>query len=214
MNLLCGTDRAIVTDIAGTTRDVITEQVKVGDVLLNLADTAGIRESDETVEAAGIKRSIKEIEKSALIIAVFDSSSPLTEEDEELVSLLKGKEDRVITVMNKCDKERCTQAPLPDPVYMSAAKGEGFDKLQEKILSFAGAAEADTQDIVVSARQYSAIERALENIEDAINALDGFTQDIAGECIERAVSALGEIDGRTAALEIVNEIFSHFCVGK
>ncbi|MBR2915700.1 MAG: tRNA uridine-5-carboxymethylaminomethyl(34) synthesis GTPase MnmE, partial [Clostridia bacterium] len=175
---------------------------------------AGIRESDETVEAAGIKRSIKEIEKSALIIAVFDSSSPLAEEDNELVSLLKGKEDRVIAVMNKCDKGNSTSAPFENAVYMSAATGEGFEELQNKILSFAGASEADTQDIVVSARQYSAIERALENIEDAITALDGFTQDIAGECIERAVSALGEIDGRTAALEIVNEIFSHFCVGK
>ncbi len=214
MNLLCGTDRAIVTDIAGTTRDVITEQVKVGDVLLNLADTAGIRESEETVEAAGIKRSIKEIERASLIIAVFDCSSPLTDEDNELVSLLKGKEDRVITVMNKCDMGEKTASPFENAVYMSAAKGEGFEELQKKILSFAGASEADTQDIVVSARQYSAIERALENIEDAITALDGFTQDIAGECIERAVSALGEIDGRTAALEIVNEIFSHFCVGK
>lgn len=214
MNLLCGTDRAIVTDIAGTTRDVITEQVKVDDILLNLADTAGIRESEETVEAAGIKRSIKEIEKASLIIAVFDCSNPFEEEDTELIKLLENKKDRVIAVMNKCDAGKKTVSPFENAVYMSAATGDGFDGLKEKIRILSGAAEADNEDIIVSARQYAAIRRAAEHIDDAITALDGFTQDIAGECIERAVSALGEIDGRTAAQEIVNEIFSHFCVGK
>lgn len=214
MNLLCGTDRAIVTDIAGTTRDVITEQVKVDDILLNLADTAGIRESEETVEAAGIKRSIKEIEKASLIIAVFDGSTPLSDEDNELINLLEYKKDRVIAVINKCDKGATLSLPFENSVCMSAKTGEGFDGLKEKIRLFAGQAEVNTEDIIVSARQYGAIERALENINDAITALGGFTQDIAGECIERAISALGEIDGRTATQEIVNEIFSHFCVGK
>lgn len=214
MNLLCGTDRAIVTDIAGTTRDVITEQVKVDDILLNLADTAGIRESGETVEAAGIKRSIKEIEKASLIIAVFDCSNPLDSEDMELISLLEDKKDRVITVMNKCDKGRISVAPFENAVYMSAATGDGENELKEKIRIFSGSSQADSEDIIVSARQYAAIRRAMENIDDAITALDGFTQDISGECIERAISALGEIDGRTATQEIVNEIFSHFCVGK
>ena len=214
MNLLCGTDRAIVTDIAGTTRDVITEQVKVDDILLNLADTAGIRESGETVEAAGIQRSIKEIEKASLIIAVFDCSNPLDDEDMELIELLKDKKDRVITVMNKCDNGRNAVSPFENAVYMSAATGENARELKEKIRIFSGLAEGDSKDIIVSARQYAAIRRAIENIDDAIDALDGFTQDIAGECIERAISALGEIDGRTATQEIVNEIFSHFCVGK
>ena len=214
MNLLCGTDRAIVTDIAGTTRDVITEQIKLDGILLNLADTAGIRESDETVEAAGIKRSKREIEKASLIIAVFDASSPLSEEDKDLLELIKDKKDRVITVMNKTDTGVISESPMPDPVYMSAKTGDGFDTLKEKILAFAGSDMADNEDIIVSARQYAAVQRALENINDAITALDGFTQDISGECIERAISALGEIDGRTATIEIVNEIFSHFCVGK
>lgn len=214
MNLLCGTDRAIVTDIAGTTRDVITEQVKVDDILLNLADTAGIRESEETVEAAGIKRSIKEIEKASLIIAVFDGSTPLSDEDNELINLLEYKKDRVIAVINKCDKGASLSLPFENSVCMSAKTAEGFDGLKEKIRLFAGQAEVNNEDIIVSARQYGAIERALENISDAITALGGFTQDIAGECIERAISALGEIDGRTATQEIVNEIFSHFCVGK
>ena len=214
MNLLCGTDRAIVTDIAGTTRDVITEQVKVDDILLNLADTAGIRESDETVEAAGIKRSIKEIEKASLIIAVFDGSTPFTDEDKELITLLEDKKDRVIAVINKSDKGCEVKTPFEECVYMSARTGDGFEDLKEKIRLFAGQADINTEDIIVSARQYGAIERAIENIDDALTALNGFTQDIAGECIERAISALGEIDGRTATQEIVNEIFSHFCVGK
>ena len=91
---------------------------------------------------------------------------------------------------------------------------ENLEALKEKIRLFAGQADINTEDIIVSARQYGAIERAIENIDDALTALNGFTQDIAGECIERAISALGEIDGRTATQEIVNEIFSHFCVGK
>ncbi len=214
MNLLCGHERAIVTDIAGTTRDVITEQVKVGDVLLNLADTAGIRQSDETVEAAGIERSKKEIEKASLIIAVFDASSPLTDEDNELVLLLKEKAEKVITVMNKQDKGEALTPPLANAVYMSAKNGEGFEALTERIKSFAGGDLCESDDIIVSARQYAAIQKAYENVTDALEALDGFTQDIAGECMERAISALGEIDGRTATQEIVNEIFSHFCVGK
>jgi tRNA modification GTPase len=116
--------------------------------------------------------------------------------------------------MNKTDAGIISDPPIPDPVYMSAKTGDGFDTLKEKILAFAGSDMADNEDIIVSARQYAAVQKALENINDAIIALDGFTQDISGECIERAISALGEIDGRTATIEIVNEIFSHFCVGK
>ena len=214
MNMLSGFSRSIVTDIAGTTRDIVEETVRVGNVVLRLADTAGIRESDETVEAAGIKRSIKEIEKASLIIAVFDGSTPFTDEDKELITLLEDKKDRVIAVINKSDKGCEVKTPFEECVYMSARTGDGFENLKEKIRLFAGQADINTEDIIVSARQYGAIERAIENIDDALTALNGFTQDIAGECIERAISALGEIDGRTATQEIVNEIFSHFCVGK
>ncbi len=218
LNLLCGEDRAIVTDIAGTTRDVVTETVRVGDYVLRLSDTAGIRESADAVEKLGVERSIKAVGRAEMVLAVFDGSRQPDEGDERIISAINaaGLADRTVCVMNKRD----LAAPAFKPPFalcaeVSALNGEGAKEIEKQISLLVGAGSVGENDeIVLNARQYAAIERARAAVEGAINALSGYTQDVAGMDIERALEALYEADGRRVGEEIVTEIFSHFCVGK
>lgn len=218
LNLLCGEERAIVTDIAGTTRDVVTETVRLGDVLLRLSDTAGIRESEDTVEKIGIERSKKAIEDANLILAVFDLSRPLDEDDQRIINAIKSleKDSKTVCIFNKSDiNGEIFDLPFEKTVVISAANGNGIDDLVSAVAEMFGAGEIEEGDeIVVNARQCAAVLNASNALQDAINALDAFTQDIAGMDIERALSAIAEADGRAVSEDIVNEIFSHFCVGK
>ena len=218
LNLLCGEERAIVTDIAGTTRDVVTETVRLGDVVLRLSDTAGIRESSDEVEKLGVERSLKAIEESELIFAVFDSTRPLDKNDLEIIEAIKrhGGEGRTVCVLNKTDAAKSELTPpFGNSVSVSAKTGEGLGSLVSAVTALCGGGGIKEDDeIVLNARQFAAIEKAKNAVSDALSALEGFTQDVAGMDIERALSAIYEADGRTVGEEIVNEIFSHFCVGK
>ncbi len=219
LNRLCGEERAIVTDIAGTTRDIVTETVRLGDMILRLSDTAGIRESDDAVEKIGIEKSKTAIEDASLILAVFDLSRPIDEDDKRLIGSIfeSGKEDKTVCILNKSDIaiDFCHGLPFAKTVTVSAKDGAGVDELIDTVSEMFGAGDiGDDDEIVVNARQCAAVSKASEAVGDAINALDGFTQDIAGMDIERAMSALAEADGRSVNEDIVNEIFSHFCVGK
>lgn len=217
LNALCGYERAIVTEIEGTTRDVITEEVNVGGVLLHLADTAGIRTSEDVIEKLGIERSRAQISESELVIAVFDGSVPLGDEDKEIIELLLPVKDKVIVVLNKTDKG---EAPFDslfemfgEIVSVSAKNGEGISVLVKKICEKCGELDVG-EEIIVNARQNSALKTAATHIDNAITSLDGFTQDIAAMDIEQALERLGEIDGRTVSEDVVARIFSKFCVGK
>ncbi len=218
LNQLCGEERAIVTDIEGTTRDVVTETVRLGEILLRLSDTAGIRESDDMVEMIGIERSKKAIEEADLVLAVFDLSRPLDENDETIINAIKNaeKEDKTLCIFNKSDISQITVTPpFERAVTLSAYTGKGMDCLVETVAAMFGAGNIDNSDeIVVNARQCASVVKASAAVNDAINALDAFTQDIAGMDIEMALSAIAEADGRAVNEDIVNEIFSHFCVGK
>ncbi len=218
LNMLCGSDRAIVTDIAGTTRDVITETVKCGDVLLRLSDTAGIRDGADDIERIGVEKSLECIGEAELIFAVFDLSRPLDGGDFALIEEIKrrGKADRVICLMNKSDIDSgSVKPPFEKAVRISALCGEGREDIAAAVAEmFGGADIGENEEIITNARQNAAIVNAAAALADAAAALDGFTQDIAGMDIERAMGYLGEADGRTVGEDIVNEIFSHFCVGK
>jgi len=218
LNSLIGYDRAIVTDIAGTTRDVVTEQVRLGDLILNLSDTAGIRESGDPIESIGIEKSKQALEKAELVIAVFDGSKPLDGDDAEILERIRlaGKEDCTICLLNKSDLGLAVQdLPFGRKIAYSALKGIGKDRLEAEIGALFGEGNITTLgEIILSARQFAALKRALNAVDNALDALDSFTQDIAGMDIEEAIACLGELDGRTASEQIVNEIFSHFCVGK
>ncbi len=220
LNALCGEERAIVTDIAGTTRDVVTENVRLGDMILRLSDTAGIRESDDTVEKIGIERSIKAIKDANLILAVFDLSRPIDDDDKRLIGSIFecGKEKQTVCIYNKADLSSdtsCHKLPFEKTVTVSALNNEGLEELVETVSLMFGAGEiGENDEIVVNARQCASVINASCSVGNAIDALETFTQDIAGMDIENALSAIAEADGRAVSEDIVNEIFSHFCVGK
>ena len=219
LNALCGEERAIVTDVAGTTRDVVTETVRLGDLILRLSDTAGIRESEDKVEMIGIERSKRAIEDAELILAVFDSSRQLDADDERIIDSIRtsGKQDKTVCILNKSDIENGFELELPFEkiLTVSAKTGEGIEALVEAVSLMFGAGEiGENDEIVVNARQCAAVTNAANAVQSAIDALDSFTQDVAGMDIELALSAIAEADGRSVSEDIVNEIFSHFCVGK
>lgn len=220
LNALAGEERAIVTDIAGTTRDVVKEQIRLGDLLLNLSDTAGIRESDDRVEQIGIERSLSALEDAELVLAVFDGSCNADEQDETVLRHIResGKEDCTVYILNKSDLKAASDVRtlLPkQPVEISAKEKTGLDRLEQAVRERFGEIETESLgEIVVGARQFAALNKALGCLQDALHTLEGFSQDMAGLDMENALQALEEVDGKTASDEIVDEIFSHFCVGK
>ncbi len=218
LNLLAGEERAIVTKYAGTTRDVITETVRLGDILLRLSDTAGIRAGGGEIEKQGINRSIKSIDKAELVIAVFDGSRQQSGADEEVVNHIvnAGKQAQTVALINKKDKGKLCGYALPFPqICISAKTGDGFEELKVAVAKLYENNAGNDGEIITNARQHAAVCRAIECIESALLALNnGFTQDIAGMDMENALQALAELDGRSVSEEIVHDIFSRFCVGK
>jgi len=220
LNALTGENRAIVTDIAGTTRDTIEETVTVGKILLRLCDTAGIRATDDTVEKLGVGRAMEKIGEAELVIILFDGSQPLDENDEILVD--KTSDKNVIAVINKADLpmmidyERIKKT-FPDAISISLTNGEGISKLTNLIegLYISGDINYNETAVISSARQYSLLKTALDLLANALDSItNGLTQDIAGLDLEQAMSVLGEVDGRSVTDDIVHEIFGRFCVGK
>ncbi len=222
-NALCGSERAIVTDIEGTTRDTLTSEVALGDVLLLLCDTAGIRESDDTVEKIGIERSLRAIDEARLVLCTFDLSRALTKEDMRFLEVLANYPDKCkIALLNKCDLNvECDTSVIEKAfdkaLYISAKEGTGLNKLKETVKSLFLDGEIDIENdaVLQNARQYRSAAVALRSIEDAQSALSrGMPPDMAACDIERAMQALGEIDGQSVGEDITAEIFSKFCVGK
>jgi len=225
LNLLSGTDRAIVTDIAGTTRDVITEAVTVGNIRLLLSDTAGIRETEDTVEKIGVERSIRELERSELVFALFDTSRDITDADMDIIKAISGQKDgkNIIVVLNKkdvggfADSYRTAILGLTKHIIEFSAKADmGRQELEEVISDIfpGGDDEIRSGLIIVGARQYSALINAQGCLEAAMRALTELTPDMCCSELENAVKYLLETDGRSVNEKIVDGIFSKFCVGK
>ena len=219
MNMLSGFSRSIVTDIAGTTRDSVEETVRVGNVVLRLADTAGIRESDDLVESIGVDMAKTRIERATLILAVFDGSESLDQSDKEILDLCKDRD--VIGIVNKSDLPSKAdidylKATLSKVVFISAKEGEGEEELTKAIEEALGTDKIDTsQAMITTERQRVCTEKALSCLEEALDALNiGMTMDAINVCIESAVEALLELTGKKAREAVVDEVFSQFCVGK
>lgn len=219
MNLLTGFERSIVTDVKGTTRDVVEETVNIDGCILRLSDTAGIRDTDDTVEKLGVERSREKIKRSAIVLAVFDSGDELTDEDRTLIDLCKEKP--VIPILNKSDKETKIDRDYIESTFgrcieMSAKNGTGLDELRDRVTTLLGTKNFDPNAaMLANERQRQCCLDALGSIEDAVNALkSGFTLDAAGICIDDAVSALLELTGKRASQAVVDKVFSNFCVGK
>ena len=219
LNALLGYDRAIVTDIAGTTRDTVEEKVSVGGVLLRLIDTAGIRSGGDAVETLGVERSREAAKRASLAVLVLDGSRPLTAEDEEAISLAEAVPHLIVAV-NKSDlPRRLDVGALADRfdnvLSVSAVTGEGLDTLAEAIAARFPAGEAVGGALLTNARQADAAHRALSAVAEARSALRiGMTADVVLTDCEAALEALGELNGKRVRDDLVETIFSRFCVGK
>lgn len=221
-NALVGRDAAIVTDIEGTTRDILTETVTVGRVTLRLFDTAGIRETDDKVEQIGVERAKHSLDKAELVLAVFDNSRKLDSEDTELISSLRSINATKIAIINKSDLPSLLtmdeiKANFDYILNVSAKDETNIDGLRELVEKLYINEEIDIQNdaVLINARQNAALMNTEKHLLLALDALDaGLSPDIAGVDIELAMSYLSEIDGREVDEDIVAQIFSHFCVGK
>ncbi|NLL46441.1 MAG: tRNA uridine-5-carboxymethylaminomethyl(34) synthesis GTPase MnmE [Clostridiales bacterium] len=220
LNALLGYERAIVTPIPGTTRDTIEERLTLGGVLLRLTDTAGIRQTEDAVESIGVRRAIEAAREAELVLAVFDGSEELTEEDMEALNAAKAAK-RSIAVINKSDLPQKIDLDKIRSYFgsicsVSALDRLGLDKL-DRIVSemFEQGAPETAGEIITSARQAEAIQRAHSSVEAALSALRmGVTADAVLTEAESATAALGELLGKTLRSDVTERIFSRFCVGK
>ncbi len=216
LNALLGYERAIVTDVPGTTRDTIEEKLRLGSLLLRLTDTAGIRDTADTVERLGVERSRLAMERAELVIDVLDGSGEITDED---LALLREAEKcpRAVLVLNKSDIGTAVKIPetsLPT-VTLSARTGEGLDELERVIRELFPLPAVPAGEILTNARQADAVARALESVRAALVAMeDGYTPDIVLTESETAMAALGELSGQSVREDVTNRIFQRFCVGK
>ena len=219
LNLLAGFDRAIVTPIAGTTRDVVEQAVQLGDIRLNLFDTAGLRRTDDPVEAEGVRRSWAKLAEAGLVLAVFDGSQPLTREDFALAQ--RCAECRAIALVNKEDLPLQFDveaiAPCFAMVLPVCCKEEGARKLiAAAVARLLGTAQIDPHAAALSGqRQLSAALRARDGVAGALEAIDGgFGLDAVSVCVDDALDALYALTGENATDAVIDEVFEKFCVGK
>ena len=217
LNALAGYDRVIVTDIAGTTRDTVEEPVQLGRVLLRLTDTAGIRSTDDRIEAMGVARSQQAAKEAELAIFVCDGSVPLNEED--ILAMEAAKEaPRRIALINKSDLPQCVAPealPFDTVLTVSALTGQQLNGLQRQVEAWFAEENHCDGSILTNARQFGALSRSRESIARAAHSLGfGVTPDAVLTDVELAMEALGEVIGRTVREDITNRIFERFCVGK
>ncbi len=219
MNMLAGCERCIVTDIPGTTRDVVEEKINVGGTILKLSDTAGLRETGDVVEAIGVKEAKKRIENAQLVLAVFDGSEELTNEDTELLDMLQNR--MAIAIINKTDKkqkidDKYISNKNVQIVYISAKNNEGLSALEDAVKQTLGTAAIDViSSALANERQIDAARRALENLRTARADFEiGMTLDAVTVGMENAISALLELTGESVSEKVLDELFSKFCVGK
>ena len=217
LNALAGYDRVIVTEVAGTTRDTVEETVMVGKTRLRLIDTAGIRETEDKIEAMGVERSRQAVENADLVIFVCDGSKPLTEEDEAVIDFC-SEHERAIALINKSDLNSVVEPgdlPFLYVINICAKAGEGLDLLAGVVDEmFEGSAPCDGS-VLTNARQADAIRRAYEAMLSALKGLKlGLTPDAVLTDVEEAMEAMGEVTGATVREDITARIFERFCVGK
>lgn len=219
MNMLVGREKSIVTHIEGTTRDIVEETVRLGNMVLHLSDTAGLRESDDVVEAIGIKKAMQRLDEASLVLAVFDSSAQLNDEDKMLIESCKDK--KAVAVINKTDLQSSFDMSLVErnfdnKIYISAKNGNGITELEQAVKTVLGVENYDSsQPLLANKRQKLCVQNARANVLQALEGLNlGVTYDAVNVMIDSAVDELLSLTGKKVCEEVVNNIFSRFCVGK
>lgn len=219
LNALLGYDRAIVTDIAGTTRDTVEEKVLVGSVLLRLCDTAGIRDAADTVERLGVERAQQAAQRAELALLVLDGSAPLTREDEEAIAAAR-RARRMLVLVNKADLPQvldtaALRVRFGEVIPLSAHSGAGVDALCRAVEELFAGGETPRGELLTNARQAESAQRALDAVRRAEQALrSGLSPDAVLTDAEEALEALAEFSGKRVRDDLVATIFSRFCVGK
>ena len=221
LNVLLGEERAIVTDIAGTTRDVLEEQMSLSGISLNIIDTAGIRETEDVVEKIGVKKAKTYAKDADLVIYVVDSSTQLDENDEEIMELIRGR--KAIVLLNKMDLDPVTteemiRERLDKPVIPISAKEEqGIDRLEQTVkdMFYDGNLSFNDQIYITNMRQKAALSEALESLKQVMTSIQNqMPEDFFSIDLMNAYEELGSITGESVGEDLVNEIFSKFCMGK
>ncbi len=219
MNLLAGYEKSIVTNIPGTTRDVLEETVMIGDIPLLLVDTAGIRETEDIIEQIGVKKAKDYIHTSDLTLLVLDASSPISEKDMQILNLCD--KNKTIIILNKCDLgKKIDESELltfcSSCVELSALNGTGIDKLKSILEDMVGLSKIEASDVVISnERQLNSLQKAQNLLEKAITELSsGVTLDAITVLLQDAINVFMEFTGENSSEAVVNKVFSKFCVGK
>lgn len=218
LNCLLKEKRAIVTDIPGTTRDIIEEFISLDGIPVKITDTAGIRETEDEVEKIGVEKSREKIDEADLVVLMLDSSRPLEDEDREIIENVKDK--KYVVLMNKNDLEKKISdediKELKNIIYISAKTGFGIYELKEKVKDLFFNGEVDSESMIISNNRHKqALYRALENCEEALDRVKSNEYlDLISIYVTSALKALGEITGSELEEDLINKIFSEFCVGK
>lgn len=220
LNALSGRERAIVTPVAGTTRDVLEETVRIGNITLRLADTAGIRtETDDEIEKIGVERARERFDRAGLVILMLDASAALESDDTELLKACKNK--RFVAVINKSDCEPLLDTELvkqytDNVVEISAKSGSGLEDLKNMLEKTVGTSGFDSSaPLLITERQRACVEKAIKSLDEALEGLTlGITPDAVNVCTDDAIEALSVLTGEKATETVVNEVFKNFCVGK
>lgn len=219
MNLLSGYEKSIVTDIPGTTRDIVEDTVIVKDVILRLSDTAGLRNTEDTVEKIGVDRARKRLEQCGLLLAVFDNNRELDDEDKLLIDSAMNVPS--VAIINKTDLEQkididYISSKINKIIYISAVNGDGKQELENAVEEIAGTANLNpSEGILSNERQRLAVSNALNSVREAKKALElGMTFDAITVSLEDAISELLELTGEKTSDEVVDRVFHNFCVGK
>ena len=219
MNALTGYEKSIVTAVPGTTRDVVEDSVNFAGLMLKLWDTAGLRETEDPVEIIGVERAKGRLEAAQLILAVFDGSKPIGDIDVKILNSIKGRQ--AIAVINKCDLPIMIDTQyitniIQHTVYISAEKGDGLDRLEEEIRKMTDMAGFDPgAALLANGRQLDCVKAAIDGLKAATEAVSsGITLDAVSVGVEDAIGALCELTGERASEEIIDRVFSKFCIGK
>jgi tRNA modification GTPase len=216
LNKMLNYDRAIVSDIAGTTRDSIEEQVKIGSHIVRVADTAGIRDANDIIEKLGVERSIKWLEESDITVAVFDASRELDNQDLKVLELIKkAKETKVIIVLNKIDKNIAIDTTIfKDYEIVKISAKESVDSLIEAIEKVLNSISKTDELMLISSRQIESVQKALEAIKNAKEPLLNNELEFFSYEVNSAIEALNEITRPYRHEELLDKMFSEFCLGK
>lgn len=221
LNILVGSERAIVTDIAGTTRDTLEESINIGGISLNIIDTAGIRDTDDTVERIGVERATKAAKEADLIIYVIDGSISLDKNDEIIIEIIRDK--TALILLNKTDlklvisPEELKQKIDKDIMQISAKENTGIEKLENWIIDkfFQGKLEFDDDIYISNIRQKKAISESIKSLENVLDSIrNQMPEDFYSIDLKHAYETLGEIIGETVNEDLIDTIFSDFCMGK